>query len=110
MITLGENQYGKSRVRVMKVHRHPGRNELHDWTVELLLQGDFQSCFIDGDNSKILPTHTLKNTVYSLARGPHPARKEEFGNPFAKFFHAGCTGSARRRIHIGFHGWCRADL
>ena len=51
MITLGENQYGKSRVRVMKVHRHPGRNELHDWTVELLLQGDFQSCFIDGDKT-----------------------------------------------------------
>ena len=25
-------------------------------------------CFTDGDNSKILPTDTMKNTVYSLAR------------------------------------------
>ncbi len=85
MITLGENQYGKSRVRVMKVHRLPGRNELHDWTVELLLQGDFQSCFIDGDNSKILPTDTMKNTVYSLARGSSAACMEEFGEEIVAF-------------------------
>ncbi len=85
MITLGENQYGKSRVRVMKVRRHPGRNELHDWTVELLLQGDFQSCFIDGDNSKILPTDTMKNTVYSLARSSSAACMEEFGKEIAAF-------------------------
>jgi len=85
MITLGENQYGKSRVRVMKVHRHPGRNEIHDWTVELLLQGDFQSCFIDGDNSKILPTDTMKNTVYSLARSSSAACMEEFGKEIAAF-------------------------
>src|SRR5882762_3179934 len=85
MITLGENQYGKSRVRVMKVHRHPGRHELHDWTVELLLQGDFQSCFIDGDNSKILPTDTMKNTVYSLARRSSAACMEEFGKEIVAF-------------------------
>jgi len=85
MIALGENQYGKSRVRVMKVYRHPGRNELHDWTVELLLQGDFQSCFIDGDNSKILPTDTMKNTVYSLARNSKATAMEDYAKELADF-------------------------
>jgi len=85
MITLGENQYGKSRVRVMKVHRHPGRHELHDWTIEILLQGDFESCFIDGDNSNILPTDTMKNTVYSLARSSSAACMEEFAKEVVTF-------------------------
>lgn len=68
MITLGENRYGKSRVRVMKVEREGQRHTVHEWNVEVWLKGDFQSCFEDGDNSRILPTDTMKNTVYYLAR------------------------------------------
>src|SRR4029077_21090258 len=85
MITLGQNSYGKSRVRVVKVKRHTDRHELRDWTVEILLQGDFESCFVDGDNSKILPTDTMKNTVYSLARSSTAECVEEFGKELIAF-------------------------
>jgi urate oxidase len=85
MITLAENRYGKSRVRVVKVKRHPGRHELRDWTVEILLEGDFESCFTAGDNSKILPTDTMKNTVYSLARSSKAECMEEFGKELIVF-------------------------
>ncbi len=68
MIMLGENRYGKSRVRVMKVERQAERHTVHEWNVEVWLKGDFKSCFEDGDNSQILPTDTMKNTVYYLAR------------------------------------------
>ena len=64
MISLAENRYGKSRVRVVRVKRHPDRHDFREWTLEILLEGDFAPCFVDGDNSKILPTDTLKNTVY----------------------------------------------
>jgi len=85
MITLAENRYGKSRVRVVKVKRHPGGHELRDWTVEILLAGDFASCFIDGDNSNILPTDTMKNTVYSLARSSSAECMEDFGKELVVF-------------------------
>jgi urate oxidase len=85
MITLAENRYGKSRVRVVKVKRHPGRHELRDWTVEILLEGDFASCFVEGDNSKILPTDTMKNTVYSLARSSSAECMEDFGKELVVF-------------------------
>jgi len=68
MIRLGENRYGKSRVRLVRVKRSGDWHELQEWTVQILLSGDFSSCFADGDNRKILPTDTMKNTVYSLAR------------------------------------------
>jgi len=85
MIALGQNSYGKSRVRLVKVKRHPGYHELRDWTVEILLEGDFESCFVDGDNSKILPTDTMKNTVYSLARSSDAECIEDFAKELVVF-------------------------
>ena len=85
MITLAENRYGKSRVRVVRVKRYPDRHDFWDWTVEILLEGDFTSCFLDGDNSKILPTDTMKNTVYSLARTSRADSIEEFGKELIAF-------------------------
>lgn len=85
MIGLAENRYGKSRVRLVKVKRHPDLHDFREWTLEILLQGDFESCFLDGDNSKILPTDTMKNTVYSLARNSSATCMEEFGKELIAF-------------------------
>jgi urate oxidase len=71
---LHTNRYGKSRVRLMRLTRHEAHHDLeahHDideWTVQLLLSGDFETAHTLGDNSKILPTDTMKNTVYFVAR------------------------------------------
>jgi urate oxidase len=85
MIALGQNRYGKSRVRLVKVKRQSGYHALRDWTVEILLEGDFESCFVDGDNSKILPTDTMKNTVYSLARSSNAECIEDFAQEIVAF-------------------------
>ena len=68
MITLAENRYGKCRVRVVRVKRDKPMHPFQEWTVEVLLTGDFLECFEDGDNCRIIATDTMKNTVYSLAR------------------------------------------
>ena len=68
MIALAENSYGKSSVRVKKVKRDGALHTVKEWKVEVLLYGDFETCFTTGDNSAILPTDTMKNTVYSRAR------------------------------------------
>ena len=68
MARLGENRYGKSRVRLSRITRHEDYHYFQEWTVRVLLHGDFEASFTEADNSKILPTDTMKNTVYSLAR------------------------------------------
>jgi urate oxidase len=85
MIELGENRYGKSRVRLVRVKRDPERHDLREWTLQVLLEGDYESCFRDGDNSKILPTDTLKNTVYWLARKSQAACMEDFAKELIDF-------------------------
>jgi urate oxidase len=85
MIELTENRYGKSRVRLMKVTRHDYGHDLREWTVQVLLKGDFDTAHLDGDNSKILPTDTMKNTVYSLARSSNATSMEEFAKELTDF-------------------------
>jgi urate oxidase len=85
MIVVAENRYGKSRVRLVQVKRKSNLHELREWTVDVLLQGDFDSCFVEGDNSKILPTDTMKNTVYSLARESSADCMEGFAKELIDF-------------------------
>jgi len=85
MIELAENRYGKSRVRLMKVQRGPNGNELREWMVQVLLTGDFDSAHYYGDNSKILPTDTMKNSVYYVARGSSTNSMEEYAMQLIDF-------------------------
>jgi urate oxidase len=105
MITLAENSYGKSRVRLARVKRHPDRHDFREWTIEVLLEGDFESCFVDGDNSKILPTDTMKNTVYSLARTSPAECIEEFGRELLVFFLDRNPQVSAARVRMSEKAW-----
>src|SRR5579864_8189410 len=85
MVVLAENNYGKSRVRLVQVRRRPEQHDLREWTIDISLEGDFESCFVDGNNSKILPTDTMKNTVYSLARSSNAECLEDFAKELTAF-------------------------
>lgn len=85
MITLAENRYGKCRVRVVRVKRNRPMHLFQEWTVEVLLTGDFLDCFEDGDNRLILATDTMKNTVYSLARETAASSIEDFALELTAF-------------------------
>jgi urate oxidase len=73
---LVENSYGKSAVRLTKVTRYADRHELKELSVSIQLQGDFAGSYTDGDNSKVIATDTIKNTVYALG-AQHPVNNIE---------------------------------
>ena len=63
MATVGENRYGKEGVRLVRVRRSPtDGNILDEWTIRVLIEGDFVSSYAEADNSKVLTTDTMKNT------------------------------------------------
>ena len=82
---LTTNRYGKSRIRLMRVTRHDDHNDVDEWTVQVLLSGDFETVHTLGDNSKILPTDTVKNTVYSVARSSSAESMEDFAKQLVDF-------------------------
>jgi urate oxidase len=104
---LASNTYGKTRVRLVKVERHGGRHDLKELTVHILFQGDFASCHETGDNSKILPTDTMKNTVYALAKQHELSSVEQFGQQLARHFLANNPQVSEARIDLTEHLWSR---
>jgi urate oxidase len=67
-IILGENQYGKAEVRVVKITRDTNRHEIEDLNVTSQLRGDFTAAHLEGDNAHVVATDTQKNTIYAFAR------------------------------------------
>jgi|SRR5271168_2467407 len=105
MATLGENRYGKARVRVMKVVRHETHHAMKEWSVRVLLHGDFDSCFTAGDNSRILPTDTMKNTVYYLARESNASTLEEFAIELVEYLLTNNSQVTKASAEIEEKGW-----
>jgi urate oxidase len=105
MIAVAENKYGKSRVRLVQVQRKAGWHDLREWTVEVLLQGDFDSCFVEADNSKILPTDTMKNMVYSLARNSGADCMEEFAKELIEFLLGRNPQASAAEVSIAEKAW-----
>lgn len=85
-IKLSTNNYGKSQVRLLRITRGEEAHHLKDISVDIQFEGDFEEVYTRGDNHKVLPTDTMKNTVYALA-GQRPVGEiEEFGLHLAEHF------------------------
>lgn len=83
---LGANRWGKTEVRVSKVIRGKGLDEFLDMTVQVLLEGDVTAAHTEGDNSGVVPTDTMKNTVYGLAQENLNSNLETFGEVVCSHF------------------------
>src|SRR5260370_19074313 len=85
-IHLAENKYGKARVRWVRVAKQEGRHDISELTIGIRFEGDFEAAHTKGDNRKILPTDTRKNTVYALARQHSLETTEAFGLQLIEHF------------------------
>jgi len=101
--------YGKSRVRVAKIVRHENRHDFSDLTVDLRLQGGFEECYLSGDNSMVIPTDTMKNTVYAIAAGQSLDPVEGFARAAGEHFLATHAHVCSAQIDIVEHRWDRLD-
>jgi urate oxidase len=104
---LAADTYGKSRVRLIKLARREGRHDVKEITFQILFRGDFLSCYETGDNSRILPTDTIKNTVYALARQHDIVSIEEFGRRLIEHFLKNNPQVAEVRVEMTEHLWSR---
>src|ERR1700720_2303514 len=102
---LAENSYGKSGIRLVKLVRRPDRHEIADLTVAVRLAGDFKAAHVSGDNSRVLPTDTMKNTVYALAADHSMTPFETFGLDLVAHFLAGDGELASVTVDLEEHPW-----
>jgi urate oxidase len=106
-MVLGHNDYGKSEVRLVRVRRDGDLHELVDLNVSVALAGDLGDSYETGNNAKVLPTDTHRNTVYAFARSPGVGQIEEFGLALARHFVDTQSSIERARVSIEEYGWRR---
>src|SRR3954468_5065095 len=85
-IVLGPNQYGKAETRVVRIYRDNARHEIRDINVSTSLRGDFADAHVTGDQAKVLPTDTQKNTCFAFAKQKGIGEIEDFAVELGRHF------------------------
>jgi urate oxidase len=106
-IELGRNQYGKAECRVVRVVRDTARHELHDVNVSTCLWGDFAAAHTVGDQSRVLPTDTQKNTCFAFAKERGIDQIEDYALALGRHFVDDVESVAGARIEVDEYAWDR---
>ncbi|GGL00940.1 factor-independent urate hydroxylase [Deinococcus radiotolerans] len=106
-VRLGENNYGKADVRLFKVFRDQPRHEIKDVQVRVAMTGDFGAAHTHGDNTDLVATDTVRNTIYALARDGLTGSIEAFGKHLIRHFVKRGPRVTSARASFVQHTWDR---
>jgi urate oxidase len=90
----------------VRVSRAGSRHEVKDLNVSIALAGDFADTHTSGDNSKVVPTDTQKNTIFAFARDGI-GEIEDFAMRLARHFVNEFASVYRARVHVEEQAWHR---
>jgi urate oxidase len=109
-IELGRNQYGKAETRVVRIYRDTERHEIRDLNVTTTLRGDFTDAHTHGDQARVLPTDTQKNTCFAYAKEKGVGEIEEYALNLARHFVGDIGPVAEARVEVDEYGWERVPV
>lgn len=109
-IVLGANQYGKAENRLVRIYRDTARHELRDVTVSTALRGDFADAHLHGDQAKVLPTDTQKNTAYAFAKKHGLREIENYAITLGRHFVDAVAPVTGARIAVDEFAWDRVPV
>lgn len=60
--------YGKNAVKVLVIQRHGSHHDIIELKADVQITLKSRKDYLHGDNSDVIPTDTIKNTVHALAK------------------------------------------
>ena len=109
MKLLSQN-YGKSRVRVLKVLKDGATHTIKELSVRVALEGDFDASYTAADNALVVPTDTVKNTINVLAHDHLGSDTEPFARCLADHFLRRYAQVQKVRVKIEERLWDRLPV
>lgn len=107
---LHSHRYGKAKVRVLKVFRSDSTCSLKELEVFILLEGAFEGSYTKGDNSEIVATDTMKNTINVLAHQQLGQSIEPFAISIAEHFLNKYSQVNSVTVEVAERVWQQMDL
>jgi len=112
MTSIPSARYGKDNVRVYKVHRdyETGVQTVTEFTVCVLLEGDIETSFSEGDNCSVVATDSMKNTIYIKAKENPVNPPELYASILATHFVETYKHIHAATIKVITHRWTRMTI
>jgi urate oxidase len=99
--------YGRSNIGFVSIDRTPNGDQFREISVNVRFEGAFEQAFTDGDNSSLLPTESMVNTVLSLAQDHIESELEVFGIAITNRFLAACPAASDIIVELREKPWER---
>jgi urate oxidase len=109
-IVLGASQYGKAETRVVRIYRDDPEHDIRDLNVSTSLRGEFDAAHLAGDQAKVLPTDTQKNTAYAYAKERGVGAIEDYALTLARHFVADVAPVRTARVDVDEYRWERITV
>jgi urate oxidase len=107
---LIQHNYGKAKVRVLKVFRAGAIHSIKELDVQVMLQGDFDASYTKADNRLVVATDSIKNTVNVFAKQKLGAETEPFGILLGEHFLGKYKHVSRVEVSLTEHCWDRISV
>jgi urate oxidase len=104
---LIQHNYGKAKVRVLKVFRAGAIHSIKELDVQVMLQGDFDASYTKSDNRLVVATDSIKNTVNIFAKQKLGTETEPFGVALGEHFLGKYKHVNRVEVNLSEHCWNR---
>ncbi|MEV6323136.1 factor-independent urate hydroxylase [Nocardia sp. NPDC051787] len=109
-IVLSDHRYGKAENRIVRIYRQTARHEIRDVNVSTVLRGDFAGAYVTGDQAKVLPTDTQKQTAYAFAKQPGLRTIEDYALALADHFVTEVEPVTSARVEVDEYAWQRVSV
>ncbi|AEO57377.1 hypothetical protein MYCTH_2315024 [Thermothelomyces thermophilus ATCC 42464] len=112
MPNLASARYGKDNVRVCKVQRDEktGFHTVTEMTVSCLLEGQIETSYTAADNSVVVATDSIKNTIYIKAK-EHPVNPPElYASLLGQHFLDKYPHISTAHVNLAVHRWTRLEV
>src|SRR6266568_2200491 len=106
---LGDNRYGKSENRVVRITTDGPVHHIKDVNVSVALSGDMADTHLTGGNSKVLPTDTMKNTCFAFAQRHGVGEIEDYARLLARHFVDSQEPVHQARVAVEEYFWARIE-
>ena len=107
---LIQHNYGKAKVRVLKVFRAGAIHSIKELDAQVMLQGNFDASYAKSDNRLVVATDSIKNTVNVFAKQKLGAETETFGVALGEHFLKAYKHVSRVEVSLTEHCWGRINV
>lgn len=113
MSQLLDSAYGKANVKFLKVRKNaknPKVQDVLEANCQVLLKGNFDVSYTDADNSPVVPTDTVKNTILVEAKKTNVWPIERFAAHLTKHFTSKYSHVSGVEINIVQARWTKFEV